>query len=101
MIKFAHAVGLVMSLACYGILEDLLMKARVGSGSQRVTLRYPALRSPFPSVAGSKMGDSVASRSAYSLPSITETESSNFLANENVLQQPCSSRQADVCLVLG
>ena len=56
------------------MMEDLLLKARCGSGGYPVTSRYPSERSPFPSVAGSSMGDSVASRSAYSLPTITETD---------------------------
>ena len=73
MIQFARAVGLEVSLASYSMLEDLLLKARGGSRVHPVSSRYPAGQSPFPSVAGSSMGDSVASRSAYSLPTITET----------------------------
>ena len=73
LIQFARAVGLEVSLASYSMLEDLLLKARGGSGGHPVPSRCPAGRSPFPSVAGFSMGDSVASRSAYSLPTITET----------------------------
>ena len=74
MIQFARAVGLEVSLASYSMHEDLLLKAGGGSGAFPMTSRYPAGRSPFPSVAGSSRGDNVASRSAYSLPTITETE---------------------------
>ena len=71
MIQFARAVGLDVSLASYSMLEDLLLKARGRSGGYPETSRYLSGRSPFPSVAGSSMGDRVASRSAYSLPTIT------------------------------
>ena len=73
MIQFARSVGLEVSLASYSMLEDLLLKARGGGRVHAVTSRYTAGQSPFPSIAGSSMGDSVASRSAYSLPTITET----------------------------
>ena len=63
MIQFARAVGLEVSLASYSMLEDLLLKARRGSGDHFGTARYPAGRSRFPSAAGSTMGDSVDSRS--------------------------------------
>ena len=66
MIQFALAVGLEVSLASYSMLEDLLLKARGGSGAHPTTSRYPARKSPVPSVAGSLLGDSVGSRSAYS-----------------------------------
>ena len=56
MIQFARAVGLEVSLASYSLLEDLLLKARGGSGAHAMTPRYTAGRSPFPSVAGSSMG---------------------------------------------
>ena len=65
MIYFAHTVGLGLSLASYSMLEDLLMKARVGNVGQNVTLRYPTEKS---SVAGSTMRDSVASQSVFSYP---------------------------------
>ena len=63
MIQFARAVGLEVSLASYSMLEDLLLKARRGSGDHFGTAKYSAGRSPFPSVAGSTTGESVASRS--------------------------------------
>ena len=47
------------------------------------------------------MGDSVASRSVHSLPTITETEGTNVIVSEDVMEKPCSSRQADVRLAMG
>ena len=66
-----------------------------------MTSRYPAGQSPFPSVAGSSKGDSVASRSAYSLPIITETEAMDVIVGGVVAEEPCSSRQADARLAMG
>ena len=79
MIQFARAVGLEVSLKSYSMLKDLLLKPRSGSGVYHMTSRYPAGRSPFPSVAGSSIGDSVASLSAFSLPTITETEGTDVI----------------------
>ena len=53
MIQFARAVGLDVSLASYGMLEDLLLKATVGGGNQPLGSRHSIERSPFRSVAGS------------------------------------------------
>ena len=97
----ARAVGLEVYLALYGMLEDLLMKARLGGVGQPVTSPFPAARSHSPNVNGSTMGDSVASRSAYALPLITEVEGSNIVVGENVLQKPCSSKQANARLAEG
>ena len=47
------------------------------------------------------MGDSLALRSVSSLPTITETDGSNVIVSEDVLQEPSSSRQADTRLVEG
>ena len=99
MIQFARAVGLEVSLASYSMPEDLLLKVRGGSGAHPTTSGYPAGRSPFPSVAGSSMGDSVASRSAYSLPTITEFEGGDVIMGGGVAEEPCSSRQADARLI--
>ena len=82
MIPFARTVGLEVSLASYSIIEDLLLMARGGSGAYPVTSSHPRKKSPFPSVAGSLMGDSVASRSVYFLPTITESEGTNAIVNE-------------------
>ena len=100
-IQFARAIGLEVSLVSYSKLEDLLMKARVGSGGQPVTLRYPAGRSPFPSVAGSSMSICAASWSVNSLPSITPTEGINVVVSGDLLEEPSSSRQADAGLLMG
>ena len=97
-IQFEGAVGLEVSLASYGMLEDLLLKARVGGGDQPVGPCHFIGRSPFPSVAGSSCGDSVASRTNYSFPTVTEIDNSNVVAGGESLQEPCSSRQADARL---
>ena len=95
MTQFARTVGLQVSLASYSMLEDLLLKARGRSGGYHVTSRSPAGKSPFPSVAGLSIGDSVASRSTYSLPTITETEGTDVIVGGDV-EEPCWSKQADV-----
>ena len=64
-------------------------------------LLYSAGMSLFPSLAGSSLGDSVASRSVFLLPTITETEGTNVIVSGDVLEEPCSSRQADVRLSRG
>ena len=92
MIQFARAVGLEVSLASFGMLEDLLLKANlIGRGGGKVSSR-----SGFSSCAGSSVGDSAASRSVYSLPTITESTKSEEVAMGS--QEPCSSRQADEAL---
>ena len=101
LIQFARAVVLEVSLASYSMLEDLLMKGRVGSGGQSVTLRYTAGNSLFPSVAGSSMSNSVASRSVNSLLTTTETEGTNVVVREGVMEEPCSNRQAEAPLLMG
>ena len=77
MIQFARDVGLKVSLASFGMLEDLLFKAnlvgRIGGGGKASS------RSAFSSCAGTNVGDSVASRSVYSLPTITESTESEQL----------------------
>ena len=90
-----------MSLASYSMLEDLLLKAKGGSRVHPVSSRYPAGQSPFPSVAGSSMGDSVASRSFYSLPTITEDGGADVIVGGDGVKEPCSSRQADERLAMG
>ena len=45
------------------------------------------------------VGDSVASRSVYSLPNITETETSDVVISGGALEEPCFSRQADARFV--
>ena len=92
MIQFARAVGLEVSLASYSMLEDLLLKARGGSGAHAMTSRHTAGRSPFPSVAVSSLGDSVGSRSVYSLHTITETGGTDLIVGGGFAEEPCSSR---------
>ena len=105
MIQFARAVGLEVLLASpsmlASMLEDLLLKAKGGSRVHPVASRYPAGQSPFPSVAGSSVGDSVASWSTYSLPTTTETEGTDVIVGGGIAEEPCLSRQADARLVLG
>ena len=101
MIQFARAVGLEVSLASYSMLEDSLLKARGGSRVQPVTSHYPAGYSLFPSVAGLSLGDSVASQSAHSLPTITETEGTDVIVGGGNTEEQCTSRQADARLALG
>ena len=95
MILFSRAVGLEVSLASYGMLEDLLLKAGGGGGFQSFGSRHSIGRSPFPSVAGPSWGDSITSRTNHSLPTITETDVSKVLGGGEVLQDPCTSKQAD------
>ena len=94
MIKFAKAVGLQVSLASFGLPEDLLLKpnliGRVGGGKKASS------RSAFSSCAGTSVGDSVASRSVYSLPTITESTKSEQV--EMGFLEPRSSCQADETL---
>ena len=47
------------------------------------------------------MGDSVASRSAHSLPTITETEGTDVIVGGDGVEEPCSSRQAGAHLSMG
>ena len=101
MIQFARAVVWEVWLASYSMLEDLLLKARGGSRVHPVTSRYSAAQSLFPSVAGSSRGDSSASRSVYSLPTITYTEGTSVIVSGGVVVEPCSSRKTDAPLAMG
>ena len=78
MIKFASAVGLEVSLASFGMLGDLLLKSnligRRGGGGKASN------KSTFSSCAGTSVGDSVASRSVYSLPTITKSTQNEEVA---------------------
>ena len=91
MIQFARAVGLEVYLASFGVLEELFLKANLigrGGGGGKASSR-----SVFSSRAGSSFGDSVASQSVSSLPTITESAKTEQVAMS--FQEPCSSRQAD------
>ena len=95
MIHFARTVGLEVSLAPLGMLQDLLLKTNLvgrGGGGGRASSR-----STFSSRVGTSVGDSVASHSVYSLPTVTEETRSEQVAMAS--QIPCSSCQADgLCL---
>ena len=90
MIQFARAVGFEVSLATFGMLEDVLLK--IGGKPGRNVGERGSGRSVSRSGSGSTVVDSVASRSFYSLPTITES------LDSDQLQQPCSSCQADAVL---
>ena len=95
MIQFARAVGLENSLATFGMLEDVLLK--IGGKSGRSVGEKGSGQSASLGRSGSTVMDSVASRSFYSLPTITESFDSDRLVGDST-QQPCSSRQADATL---
>ena len=95
MIQFATAVGLEVSLAIFGVLEDILLK--IGGKTGRNVVDKGSGQSTSFSRAGSTVVESVASRSFYSLPTITESFGSDRSAGD-LTQQPCSSSQADAAL---
>ena len=95
MIQFARAVGLEVSLATFGMLEDVLLK--IGGKTGRNVGERGSGQSASLSRSGSTVMESVASRSFYSLPTITESFDSDRFVGD-LLQQPCSSRQADAAL---
>ena len=66
---FARAVGLEVTLSSYGLLEDLLLRARrVGSPGGRVEIG----RSPLPSPISSTVADSVPPQSKNSIPTLSD-----------------------------
>ena len=95
MIQFARAVRLEVSLATFGMLDDALVK--IGRKAGRNVGYKSNGQSGSISRAGSTVVESVASRSFYSLPTITESFGSDRSAGD-VTQQSCSSRQADAAL---
>ena len=95
LIQFARAVGLEVSLATFGMLEEVLLK--IGGKTGRNVGEKGSGLSVSLSRSGSTVMDSVASRSFYSLPTITESSDSDRLVG-NLSQQPCSSRQAGAVL---
>ena len=95
MIQFARAVGLEVSSATFGMLEDVLLK--IGGKTGRNVGEKGSEQSASRSRSGSTVMESVASRSFYSLPTITESFDSDRLVDD-LSQQPCSSRQADAAL---
>ena len=95
MIQFARAVGLEVSLATFGMLEYVLLK--IGGKTGRNVGERGSGQSVSHSRSDSTVMESVASRSFYSLPTITESFDSDRLVG-SLSQQPCSSRQADAVL---
>ena len=96
MIQFARAVGLEVSLATFGMLEDVLLK--IGGKTERNVGERGSGQSVSHSRSGSTLTESVASRSFYSLPTITEESFDSDRLVGSLSQQPCSSRQADAVL---
>ena len=88
MIQFARAVGLEVSLATFEMLEDVLLK--IGGKTGRNVAEKGSEQSAARSRSGSTVMESVASRSFYSLPTITESFDSDRLVGD-LSQQPCSS----------
>ena len=95
MLQFASAVGLEVSLATFGMLEDVLLK--IGGKTGRNVGEKGIGQSVLFSRSGSTVMESVASSSFYSLPTITESFDSDRLVGVQS-EQPCSSRQADAAL---
>ena len=95
MIQFARAIGFEVSLAIFGMLEDVLLK--IGGKTVRNVGDKGSGQSHSFSRAGSTVVESVASRSFYSLPTITKSFGGDRSAGD-LTEQPCSSRQADVAL---
>ena len=91
MIQFDRAVGLEVSLAIFGLLEYVLLK--IGRKTEKNVGEKGSGKSVSLSRSGSTIMESVASRSFYSLPTITESFDSDRLAGD-LSQQPCSSSQA-------
>ena len=95
MIQFAKAVGLEVSLATFGMLEDVLLK--IGGKTWRNVGEKGSEQSASRGRSGSTVMESVASQSFYSLPTIIASFDSDRLVG-HLSQQPCSSRQADAAL---
>ena len=95
MIQFAKAAGLEISLATFEMLEDILLN--IGEKTGRNVGDKGSGQSPSFSRAGSTVMESVASRSFYSLPTITESFGSDRSAGD-LTQQPCSSWQVEAAL---
>ena len=95
MIQFARAIGLEVSLATFGMLEDVLLK--IGGNTGRSVGERGSGQSAALGSSGSTVVESMALRSFYSLPTITESFDSDRLVGD-LTQQPCSSRQADAAL---
>ena len=77
------------------MLEDVLLK--IGGNTGRNVDDKGSGQPPSFSRVGSTVMESVASRSFYSLPTITKSFGSDPSAGD-MTQQPCSSRQAGAAL---
>ena len=95
MIQFARAIGLKVSSATFGMMEDVLLK--IGGKTGRNVGEKGSGQSASLSRSDSTVMEGVASRSFYSLPTITESPDSDRLVGD-LSQKPCSSRQADAAL---
>ena len=95
MIQFARVIEFEVSLATFGMLEDVLLK--IGGKTGRNVGEKGSGQSVSLSRSRSTVMESVASRSFYSLPTITESFDSDRVVGD-LSQQPCSSRQADAAL---
>ena len=80
MIQFARAVGLEVSLATFGMLEGVLVK--IGGKAEKNVGGKSSGQSGSISRAGSTVVESVATRSFYSLPTITESFGSDRSAGD-------------------
>ena len=94
MLQFARRVCLKVSLAYFGMPEDLLLNISSGTRKLGGVSSEVGAQSPFPSKTESTVAESGASRHFYSLPTITESVASISSADFHY-QQSCSSRQAD------
>ena len=94
-IQFARAIGLEVSLATFGMLEDVLFK--IGGKAVKNFGYKVSGQTASSTKAGSTVIESASSRSFYSLPTITESFGSDPSAGD-FSQQPCSSRQDDAAL---
>ena len=63
MLQFAKAVGLEVSLATFGMLDDLILTVRSKTGRAGGFSARVIRQSLFPSKAGSTVSDNFASRS--------------------------------------
>ena len=79
------------------MLEDLLLKIGGKTGRSRSVGERGSGQSASLGRSGSTVVESMASRSFYSVPTITESCDSDRLVGD-FTQQPCSSRQADAAL---
>ena len=95
MIQFARASGLEVSLATFGIIENVLLK--IGGKTRKSAGDEVSRHSPLFEKERSTFVEIVVSRLFHSLPTFVEIFSSDPSAGDP-LQQPCSCWQADAAL---